>query len=223
MNYSAQNLSKFFDDPYAVPSQVQLAGGSATTNNSVSPSITTPLSDSTTITNTLASTVAAATSSTATNTNTTNQLNKNTTISASDQWTQTWSIDPVTDPDQLRRLRALYRFAAFYHDAHRLLCEYPLVEKSGGGSGAPATTVTFNQKEGSVTVRIGEDGANDKVLLLQHKLRIVRRVHERGREFVVQFSVGPAAPRRECLVARDRQQPGRTPTSKSRSRQREGR
>jgi hypothetical protein len=33
------------------------------------------------------------------------------------------------------------------------------------------------------------------VLLLQRKLRIVRRVREFGRDFVVQFSIGPAAPR----------------------------
>jgi hypothetical protein len=58
-----------------------------------------------------------------------------------------------------------------------------------------------------LVMQSGQDGNGDDyaswlvgaaplpVLRLQRKLRIVRRVREFGRDFVVQFSIGPAVPR----------------------------
>lgn len=91
------NISKFIDDTDAVPDQVEINGGTVSTTNSVTPSITSTL--------TSASVVAAAASTTKTAANSLQ-------APLSDQWTQAWSIVPVTDGDDLRRLRALYGFAA---------------------------------------------------------------------------------------------------------------
>jgi hypothetical protein len=101
------NLGRFVDDPTTLPSQITLAAGTASTTASFSPSVTgIPLANSTTTTTTAAATVtrAAAISRGA----------AAMTLSGTDQWMQNWTLDPVNDPDQLRRLRFLYRYAV--HD-----------------------------------------------------------------------------------------------------------
>ena len=122
-----ENLSKFIDNPSAIPSQVDLAAGSATTANSITPTFADPFSGALTTTKTL-STLAAATKSTTT-TNTSARATSPMTfgVSALDQWTQSWTIAPVTAPDDLRRLRALYRYV-FHGKDDILKSEYPLVQ-----------------------------------------------------------------------------------------------
>lgn len=65
------NLALFKDDPYAIPSQVTVIAGSASTTNSVSPTFMTPLGTATVITSQLANTsmasVANAVATTASN------------------------------------------------------------------------------------------------------------------------------------------------------------
>jgi len=65
-------------------------------------------------------------------------------VAAADQWSQNWTLTPLEDPDQLRRLRALYRFGAGVIGRHGLACEYPLVQKAPGGGGASGSTQTVN-------------------------------------------------------------------------------
>lgn len=62
---------------------------------------------------------------------------------AADQWSQNWTLTPLEDPDQLRRLRALYRFGAGLIGRNGLACEYTLVQKGPGG-GSSSTTQTVN-------------------------------------------------------------------------------
>src|SRR5258707_12293395 len=47
------------------------------------------------------------------------------------------------------------------------------------------------------------------LLFLENKLRVVRRIRDRGRKVVVELNVRPATARGERLVAGDRQQPSR--------------
>jgi hypothetical protein len=102
------NISKFIDDPDAIPDQIVVSSGSVATLNSVTPSLSETAAH--------ANVVAAAPSATRT-------LTKVLTGATTDQWTQSWGIAPIADGDDLRRLRALYLFAALNSTAE--LDEYP--------------------------------------------------------------------------------------------------
>jgi hypothetical protein len=133
------NLGKFRSFPYALPSQVSIPSGSASTTNTITPTISGPLGPS--VTTTLANSAAAPLFNARTNTH----LLPNATagVTAGDQWSQNWTLTPLEDPDQLRRLRALYRFGAGFINKNGLACDYPLVQKAGGG-GASQSTQTVN-------------------------------------------------------------------------------
>jgi len=132
------NLAKFIDSPHAIPSQVGIAAGTVTTNNVIQPNVTSPLNIASVATNTIATTFAATTSSVATRTNTRTLNNAGVGLTMTDQWQQNWTIAPVTDSDQLRRLRSLYRFATTNLNRQELLCNYPIVQKKDGTSQAPS-------------------------------------------------------------------------------------
>jgi hypothetical protein len=154
-NQVLSNLAKFIESPHAIPSQVALSAGTVSTNNTVTPSLTAPLNVATTATNTVATTVAAAVSTATTNTATGNRPNVGAALSATDQWTQTWGVSPLTDPDQLRRLRVLYQFGAGLISRADLLCNYPIIQGKGDGA-APIGTVTYPTSDGKdITVTIG--------------------------------------------------------------------
>jgi hypothetical protein len=131
------NLAKFRSSPYAIPSQVSIPSGSATTTNAITPTIGGALGPSatTTVANSAAAPLFFAT--------TQSHVLPNGTIGASagDQWSQNWTLTPLEDPDQLRRLRALYRFGAGITNRQGLACEYPLILKSSGGSASTSQTV----------------------------------------------------------------------------------
>jgi hypothetical protein len=98
------NLSLILDDPAAIPTHVTLSDGSASTNNSIQPDISSPLAQS------IAQTTATA--------GIANQLQStlshtgmSASISAQNLYSQSWDYTPVTDGDELRRLRALYKYA----------------------------------------------------------------------------------------------------------------
>jgi len=113
------NLSKFIDDPHAVPSFIDLSAGTVQTSNAITPSAGIPLTRSfiSGPTGVLTSgTLAAETFN----------------VSASDTWQQNWNIGPVNDANTLRNFQALYRNAIGYADAD-LRTEYhlPWIVKDG--------------------------------------------------------------------------------------------
>jgi hypothetical protein len=98
------NLGRFIDNPATLPSQITLAAGTASTTEALTPSATgIPLANSTTTTTTAAATVTRASA--------VSRGAAALTLGGTDSWTQNWTLDPVNDPDQLRRLRFLYRYA----------------------------------------------------------------------------------------------------------------
>ena len=106
------NLARTLEDPYAVPSEINIAAGTATTSNSITPTFSTPLSASTTATNTSFSVT---------------HPNGTVSVGASDQWEQGWTLDPINNPDEVRRLQALYRYAiGWIRDDQAFKCEYPI-------------------------------------------------------------------------------------------------
>jgi hypothetical protein len=141
------NLVKFRESHYAIPSQVSIPSGSATTTNSITPTIGGPWNAqlSTTLANTVAAPLLFTTSHTHTSPNNTFG------VTAGDQWSQNWTMIPLEDPDQLRRLRALYRFGAGITNERQLACEYPLVQRavvststSTSGTTSTSTAQTVN-------------------------------------------------------------------------------
>jgi hypothetical protein len=94
------NLSKFIDEPEAVPSQVDLSAGVIQTTNSVTPAVTTPFSRAITRNGAdmVTSAVTAGTSAT---------------VTAADSWQQNWTVSPISDANTLRNFRALYRYAVY--------------------------------------------------------------------------------------------------------------
>jgi hypothetical protein len=124
------NFSNFLDRAVAIPAQMVISSGTATTSNSVTPTLSTPLDAGVTTTTTL---LRAATTTT-TNTLTAQTANKTAGLSASDSWNQSWAYAPVTDPDRLKRLQALYRYAVEWSDettgVSKFVANFPLVYKS---------------------------------------------------------------------------------------------
>ena len=94
------NLSKIIDEPMAIPSQLDIPNGTIQTSNSVTPSITSPLSHATTENAAHVPTQFVTAGAGAT-------------LNASDAWQQNWNVSPVIDANALRNLRALYRFVVY--------------------------------------------------------------------------------------------------------------
>jgi hypothetical protein len=117
------NLSKIIDNPLAIPAQVDIAAGSATTINSITPSLSDPYTKAVTTTSTFASAVAAATTNTTTNTTTRASSPQSASLGVSDSWQQNWTIAPITGSG------ALYRYQ-FSGDKNELKTEYPLIKQT---------------------------------------------------------------------------------------------
>jgi hypothetical protein len=120
-----RNLGSFIDSPAALPAQILINGGTATTSNSVgAPNFFTPLSSAVTVATNIAANGSVSSSKTTADPAKTLQLN------ASNVASQNWAFDPVHEGDQLRRLYALYRFAVWGNAdpaaQKYLACNYPL-------------------------------------------------------------------------------------------------
>ncbi|WP_407174675.1 hypothetical protein [Bradyrhizobium sp. STM 3562] len=102
------NLSRTIDEPYAIPTQVDIQTGSIQTTNSITPSISAPLSRS------AVRTAGGAISSLTT-------AGTGISVGASDGWTQTWQVTPVSDPTTLTNIRALYHYVIYGLDGHENL------------------------------------------------------------------------------------------------------
>lgn len=149
------NLSKIIDNPLAIPAQVDIAAGSATTQNSITPTFTDPYTRAVTTTGTFTSAVAATVTNTTTNTTTKASSPQSIGLGLSDTWQQNWTISPVTGSDDLRRLRALYRYELF-GDKSALKAEYPLIKQT--------QTATIKISAGAVECPMGKiwDKENNK-------------------------------------------------------------
>jgi hypothetical protein len=83
-NQVVYNLVKTFADPYAVPSQVGIAAGTAQTTNTINPSLNVPLNAGSMVTNT----IATAAAQTVTNSKVTSHPNAGLTVGFTDSWRQ---------------------------------------------------------------------------------------------------------------------------------------
>jgi hypothetical protein len=104
------NLERFIDSDAAIPAQIVITSGAASTTNSLTPSISAPFANGV---NGTQVTRPAITGS----------------LSASDTWSQNWGFAPINDVYQMRRLSALYRYAVD-GDAAAFVQNYPPLFKS---------------------------------------------------------------------------------------------
>ena len=133
------NLAKTAQNDYALPSQVQIPQGQVTARTSVTPTVTVPVDNAVTSTSQLASQLVLATHA-LTNTGTTiSTAQRNVTstgVSGVVEDMENWNVNPVQDPEQLRRLQLLYEYGAGRIRAQDLLCYYPVPELSEDTAGA---------------------------------------------------------------------------------------
>jgi hypothetical protein len=106
------NLSQTIDDPFQIPSQVDLLEGTIQTAIAVTPTVSFPLSSQ------LVRTLTTSTTSTVANATTTAGVGG--TLGASDTAQQNWNVIPISDANTLRNLRALYRYVIYGSDADLL-------------------------------------------------------------------------------------------------------
>jgi hypothetical protein len=98
------NLSKFIDNPWAIPSQVMMVGGTVQTTNTINPSVTFPLTAA----------VARAFSNTSPTISTTSTVaGAGATVSGTNTAQQNYTIAPLNDANTLRNQQALYRHAVY--------------------------------------------------------------------------------------------------------------
>ena len=89
------NLGRFIDSGDAIPAQVALTGGIVQVNNEIKPNWIHPYSFLKTGLNPMNSTA------------------KKFELGFVDTWTENWNLAPVADAEDLKRLRALYRYAVY--------------------------------------------------------------------------------------------------------------
>ncbi len=139
------NLALLNGNKAAIPTHVDLTTGTASTTNSITPTISTPFNTGITAVNTLAKTASGSPSTVTTTQTTAADAATSANIQLQDSWTQNWAYDPVIAGDELRRLRALYLYGLGLFSDKELLREYPLIEKAqtisyaGGDAGNSKT------------------------------------------------------------------------------------
>jgi hypothetical protein len=154
------NLRKTYENPYGIPAFVKVSNQTATTQNSITPTFTLPLTDQIT---TALNGVGALTSRTSQFTG------KSLSLSAVDQWNQTYTLSPIVDPDQLRRLQTLYQYVTKTippfagRDADYVFeSTYPIIETSGSAQSnkSPDITITITGAGKPVTVKPTREMSN---------------------------------------------------------------
>jgi PBP1b-binding outer membrane lipoprotein LpoB len=119
------NLVKIKKNAWALPSQVQITAGQVSGTTTINPVVAPAFFPS--IATTIGTT---STSATVTNSTLTTRPATTTSLSATATDTDYWNTSFLQDPEQLRRLSLLYQYGAGQINAARLLCFYPIPEKS---------------------------------------------------------------------------------------------
>ncbi len=152
------NLAAFIDSKTAIPAQVVFGQGSVSTENSVSSTLTDPFSNTVAATAQLGKLTQAVTTTT----------DKSVGITGGNTATQSWGVDTIGDPDQLRRLYDLYRFAVDGNDCPyaqlALLRDYPLTyspnAETATSAAPPALSIDANSMLGANCVLCSASSAS---------------------------------------------------------------
>jgi hypothetical protein len=118
------NLARTKQSKFALPAQVQILSGQVGASSSVSPGISGPLSAS------LLSSIGQGGGAPTSTSHSINVPNVGAALGATAGTQDSYSINFVQEPEQLRRLRLLYQYGAHEISAKDLLCQYPVPEIS---------------------------------------------------------------------------------------------
>jgi hypothetical protein len=94
------NLGRFIDEPYALPSQIDIQSGIIQTSDTITPTVTTPLSRS--------STRGAGGALTGLAT-----AGAGFTMTGTDGWLQSWTVTPISDSAALTNIMELYHYIIY--------------------------------------------------------------------------------------------------------------
>lgn len=123
------NLANFIDSDLAYPAQAVISSGTASTADTASANVTTPLSSAVTATSQFVRTVAATSSTALTGVGTSVRSGASLGLTGTALRSQNWAYAPVTEAFRARRLMALYRYAVTGDDG-KLLTDYPKIYQS---------------------------------------------------------------------------------------------
>jgi hypothetical protein len=125
------NLSNFLDSNVALPAQIVVSSGTATTADTATAGVTTPLNQAITNLAQSAKTISSNSSTVLTGSKSSVTAAVGFSTTAQDVSTQNYSFQMITDPYQLWRLKALYRLAV-EGDKYEgtFVKEYPKIYKS---------------------------------------------------------------------------------------------
>jgi hypothetical protein len=123
------NLSNFLDSETALPAQIVVSSGTETTADTVTGSVTAPLSKTLTGTTQVLNTASSSPSVATTNLATAVKAGASLTAGGTDVHTQNYSFQLISDAYQLWRLKALYRFAVD-EDESKFVNNFPLLYKT---------------------------------------------------------------------------------------------
>jgi hypothetical protein len=135
------NLVKTKEQQFALPSQLQISGGSVGGSSSLTPSLSFPVTPS-------LSTTTSATTTSASRTITTSwgQAAVGGGVNGSAMNMDSWQVTFMQDPEQYRRLRLLYQYGADQISWGDLACRYPIPE-------LPADQQQSQTEQGSAPIR----------------------------------------------------------------------
>jgi hypothetical protein len=156
------NIQKTYLDPDGLPAFTKITAQSAQTQNSITPTLGLPLSSQI---STVAQITQAPTAITNQSSTTAQRAGESLSIAAADEWNQTYSLTPVTDSDQLRRLRVLFQYVTGTSNQpginpdYELESLYPLIGATGAGAGAGSQETTITITVDGKPVSVKEDTA----------------------------------------------------------------
>jgi hypothetical protein len=177
------NLISAFNNPDGLPSFVKVTAATTTTQNSVTPTFTFPISPTVTGVSQLSQTAA----STLLGSKTSATAGKGLGIAAVDQWNSTYTVTPVIDQDQMYRLSALYKFVTRQMYLEDFEASYPLIETSdSAASPTQALTITVDGKPVTVTNGpVAKPDDPNKITYVRRAVLINRRNIPIGYTYVV--------------------------------------
>lgn len=150
INQVLENLSRFIDEPFALPSQVDITSGTIQTSSSITPTVVGPLSRG--------STRNAGGEFTGLTT-----AGAGLTVAATDTWLQSWLVTPISDSTNLANIMALYHYIIYGFDPN--VPPPPAALKLAPGrifwNGAAADGTINPPPEGVDVVGLGNFGKHD--------------------------------------------------------------
>jgi hypothetical protein len=152
----AFNLLKTLADPDGIPSYVKIATQTTQTLDAINPTVSLPLSVQRTLTETATSVLSGKSLQTA---------GEGLSVQLQTNRQSNYTLSPVIDPDELRRIRSIYQYVTGYISDFDFEVSYPIIETS------PSSIPAQPPSSGNVLVSGKIDGIDVTFTIAQPKIR----------------------------------------------------